>query len=733
MRQSTKLTGSIFRYFILGIIGSCGCSQHVANNDGREIEVVTNALGNYLCDSNELVAQWPSDTKCIMVSVQDSDGAPIGLRLLGESGDTEYRALVFRRKNSQFRPAFSYVLSQDEAVSVEVATFDDMGNVLATGRSPYDQWCDGCEVGVSLSSPGSFSCTGGRRRSSDSHTELASRRAFHSATLLDNGQVLILGGITSEPMVNVITRSQPVDVPLEGTVEVYDPGAGYYYEVTVENTVDGESSLRRVFHSPLSLGSDPATGLHKLRVYGGLTSDPRTMGLALRWAPSSSDEREIHKLPFAPTMHTRDAPHVDLLYDPVNLQLTVSAVTEGELTDAHQASLAQLFVHDEVVRVGGMTVGAAPGSWSGVAEITQFSSSSGELLSELSPLSVPRIGHTATLLRRGGTSGDWLALVWGGDVRADDPDGDLRPSNQDLCPWLPDIDVDTDRDQWGDECQLDHDSDGFENQDDNCPDLPNADQIDSDGDGIGDLCDSESPGQATGGELLSAAGASPLIRSELALDALAPQTVFHSAATVEEGVVLIYGGYLTTRFGMFFATRDLAPEELPGAYFVVLGDTGQDEVFFVSIDEDAPWPRVAFHTITPLDDARDEEGSHRLLLVGGANAEAVESGVERMSSMPLARVIEVTRNGEMTFDVEIEDLDEGGLHHTRFGHQATLLADGTVLVTGGLHGSNDPETSDFMVPLWQGEVYNTASADITLQESAGVSFCSNEAIGVDPL
>jgi hypothetical protein len=37
----------------------------------------------------------------------------------------------------------------------------------------------------------------------------------------------------------------------------------------------------------------------------------------------------------------------------------------------------------------------------------------------------------------------------------------------------------------------DRDSDGVPNTQDNCPDTPNQDQADSDGDGLGDLCDPE--------------------------------------------------------------------------------------------------------------------------------------------------------------------------------------------------------------------------------------------------
>ena len=49
--------------------------------------------------------------------------------------------------------------------------------------------------------------------------------------------------------------------------------------------------------------------------------------------------------------------------------------------------------------------------------------------------------------------------------------------------------LDTDGDGSGDACDSDRDGDTIPNSLDNCPLIPNADQTDSDGDGIGDACD----------------------------------------------------------------------------------------------------------------------------------------------------------------------------------------------------------------------------------------------------
>nr|WP_281168643.1 thrombospondin type 3 repeat-containing protein [Gilvimarinus chinensis] len=64
--------------------------------------------------------------------------------------------------------------------------------------------------------------------------------------------------------------------------------------------------------------------------------------------------------------------------------------------------------------------------------------------------------------------------------------------------------LDTDGDSVGDACDDDRDGDGVSNNADNCPDTANGDQADADGDGIGDACDaltdSDSDGVADGAD-----------------------------------------------------------------------------------------------------------------------------------------------------------------------------------------------------------------------------------------
>lgn len=76
------------------------------------------------------------------------------------------------------------------------------------------------------------------------------------------------------------------------------------------------------------------------------------------------------------------------------------------------------------------------------------------------------------------------------DPNADD-DGDTVLNGQDNCPAVANTNqTDTDGDNLGDACDTDLDGDSVTNNLDNCPAIANADQADADGDGTGDACDS---------------------------------------------------------------------------------------------------------------------------------------------------------------------------------------------------------------------------------------------------
>ncbi len=148
-------------------------------------------------------------------------------------------------------------------------------------------------------------------------------------------------------------------------------------------------------------------------------------------------------------------------------------------------------------------------------------------------------GMCGTPKNNGGTpggSGGGAILVANTDIgvsysTSDDYDGDGFEDNFDNCPFLPnrtqvDADgdgvgdmcddceavankdqADADGDWLGDACDADADNDTIPNEKDNCPLVPNADQTNTDADAKGDGCDDDIDGDG----LLNAADACPFV------------------------------------------------------------------------------------------------------------------------------------------------------------------------------------------------------------------------------
>jgi hypothetical protein len=95
-----------------------------------------------------------------------------------------------------------------------------------------------------------------------------------------------------------------------------------------------------------------------------------------------------------------------------------------------------------------------------------------------------------------GGSGEGRAFVYHGEPAGPvDQDGDSIPDVNDNCPDVSNPEqTDTDLDGAGDACDDDDDGDTVLDDVDNCPFNPNPNQFDLDGDGLGDVCDADIDG-----------------------------------------------------------------------------------------------------------------------------------------------------------------------------------------------------------------------------------------------
>jgi hypothetical protein len=94
------------------------------------------------------------------------------------------------------------------------------------------------------------------------------------------------------------------------------------------------------------------------------------------------------------------------------------------------------------------------------------------------------------LVLRGAEAGSTFVPGTPGDICVVDTDEDGFPDESDNCPDMPNDQSDANADGYGDVCQPgDGDTDGWPDEADNCPAIANTDQTDEDADGLGNLCD----------------------------------------------------------------------------------------------------------------------------------------------------------------------------------------------------------------------------------------------------
>jgi hypothetical protein len=247
------------------------------------------------------------------------------------------------------------------------------------------------------------------------NARLARPRAFHSATLLPNGQVLLVGGLTANPDPNIDTFS-PKPLYVAADIEIYDPATDRFTSIAEEN---GVTPAPRAFQQAALLNT---TAPYKILLVGGLTvanTATPAMGMNTTAAPGTRlVPFDTSVLGFNPLATTAAGAEL-LTYSPGDRRVhreAVAGVTPG------------VFQGGAVLGNGLAVAGGI--DWMGmplaptIPQVKQAAALRAGGDGNLEPARTgatvsPRMGATLTRLS------DTTALLWGGQIAKSDPPGEL--------------------------------------------------------------------------------------------------------------------------------------------------------------------------------------------------------------------------------------------------------------------------------------------------------------------
>ncbi len=290
-------------------------------------------------------------------------------------------------------PPLIAVPRRGEPVAVWAEYVDDAGAVLARGARDGVAIDRGDTVTIVAAPAGDYACA---------PLQATVARAFHSATLLPTGEVLLLGGLAGSVASPGASFAPDDGAYALATAELYDPVTGRSRPIAVPGLI------ARAFHQTVVLGSD-ADGVHLLVVGGsGVNSDATLAGNvaaipggsgAPPWQPAGVDIARGH-------YGARGLPAELLTYHPATRSISrIEVGASGPAARAETGTTA-------VTGAGGMTamVGGrlATGAASPLIEAVR---ADGTVAGTVNGRA--RVGATVTVL----PGGD--AIVVGGDVGAD--------------------------------------------------------------------------------------------------------------------------------------------------------------------------------------------------------------------------------------------------------------------------------------------------------------------------
>ncbi len=204
--------------------------------------------------------------------------------------------------------------------------FDKSGQRVLSGAAlgTTAALADGVPQSLPLFPVGNWSCPS---------NVMTASRAFHSATMLPNGEVLLLGGI--EAVQNYGTDAFGVI----GSAEIYDPRKGAFVALT---SASGGLTAR-AFHQAAVLSATETQV--RILVYGGVTAPT---GLPVLLVPNSASP-----IRFAPAGTAGPAAAEQLVYDIANHTISSSPLQIGQHSTAF-AGGAELY-GGGLLAVGGST------------------------------------------------------------------------------------------------------------------------------------------------------------------------------------------------------------------------------------------------------------------------------------------------------------------------------------------------------------------------------------------
>lgn len=239
-------------------------------------------------------------------------------------------------------------------------------------------------------------------------------RAFHSATRLPDGEVLVVGGLTPTPDAADETFGMG-PVYLTAEAEIYDPSSGAFVQVA-----EDDAPLPRAFHQAAFVGTTD-DGKYQVLLIGGATADATqaAFGINTGAAPGPRIVPFDTSGTFPNPLPVKAAQAELLVYNPVDHSAT-RTIMAGFTPGVYQAGAALpagTRSTDGIAVAGGIDWMSMPLAAT-IPTIKRAEVSRVLEAPRFVAMPTARMGATMTALT------DDAALVWGGQIAPTDPAGD---------------------------------------------------------------------------------------------------------------------------------------------------------------------------------------------------------------------------------------------------------------------------------------------------------------------